>query len=98
MANVVPCEGNDELDGAKGAYVKVVAPAVSESEFREKVASAFLSDNFLIKNLEEIETFSHFAEKHSATEDIKELAEQAEGSGSVVFDTFHTYDHDETLN
>ena len=49
LAEVVACEGNDELEGAKGAYVKVLALASSPAEFRERVVSAFLAIDFQLK-------------------------------------------------
>ena|SRR5581483_7691562 len=98
LANVVPCEGNGELGNAKGAYVKVFALASSPSEFKEKIAAAFLTMDFELKDVEEIETFTSFDHKYSASQDFHELAEQAQSDNNVVFDTFHVYEHDETVN
>jgi hypothetical protein len=98
LADVVPCQGNHELGDSKGAYVKVVAPALSDSDFSEKVAEAFLSCDFLVKNLEDVQTFVDYLEKRSVPDDLKDLAKQAQVDESVLFGTFHAYDKDETLN
>jgi hypothetical protein len=98
LVDVVPMPGNNELTGAKGAYVNFIAYASNADEFLSIANAEFTSLEFYVKNIEDAEPLSRRLEIHSLSHELFSLAEDVKRSGSVGFGTFHAYDEDEAIN
>jgi hypothetical protein len=82
---------NDILDGAKGAYVNIVAPAASEKDFYHQVEKAVKSLDLNLVNIDDAEPLSQRMTDYQVDEEIEKIAQEATEQNSLRFGTFHTF-------
>lgn len=90
--------GNNELENAKGAYVNAIVLADGIDSYRIKVKEELSMLSFYVVEMEDIELFSDRKNKYSISEELNEIAENAENTGNVSFGIFHSYEEDEESN
>lgn len=90
--DVIPDEGNDVLDGARGAVVNVVALASSEADYLALVRSTMSEYGFTVVHHEEV---MPLADRPKSKQLVPELAALARGltpEYPIQFDEFQSYD------
>lgn len=92
LAHVKPKLGNDLLDGARGAFVPVLALASNVNEFTSRAMSLLRKYDFHVVEIEDIEPLK-IRLAHSAIDNaIVNLASNISEDNYVVFSSFETYD------
>jgi hypothetical protein len=78
-----------------GAFVNALGMAEDLTAFEEKVKSALDAMDLEAVSIDDVEAFDQRALRHKLDEDLIELAREARESNEVMFDTFHTYPHED---
>lgn len=95
LVDVGPMPGNDSLEGAKGALVNVIACVKNRAEFDQAATRELAAYQFFIRSMKNVRPLSA---DDQISDELRQLAEQAETPGQVEFGAFHSYEEDETLN
>ncbi len=82
---------NDILDGARGAYVNIVAPATSEKDFHHQVEKAVKSLDLTLVNIDDAEPLSQRMTGYQIDEELEKIVKEATEQNSLRFGTFHTF-------
>ena len=90
MARVVPDSRHSNiLNGAKYAYVNIVAYASSDDEFKQSVKDALANLGFILEKLEDVELFEMLTARAQPALSIFFLVEQLKLDKKLQFGTFH---------
>jgi len=92
LAHVKPNPGNDLLDGARGAFVPVLALASCVEEFTSKVMGLLRKYNFRIPEIEDIEPLKIRLARGPVDSAIVKLASSISEDNNVAFSSFETYE------
>jgi hypothetical protein len=95
LVELRPRPGNDELDGAPGAYTNAVTRAADELEFRAKVAEVFGDLAYDVVHVSEIEPAAHRAARDALSETLLEAARRAPHADGVFWDTYYVFEKDD---
>jgi hypothetical protein len=87
---VVPNEGNNDLDGAKGAVVNAVGFADSVNEFVELSTQYLINSAFEVIEVEDVELFDFKSKDNSKS--VLNMAKKVKQDKSIELDTFYTFD------
>jgi hypothetical protein len=91
LVNVIPQLGSSTLsNGAKGAFVNVLAFAGSDSEYESVVQAALSTLELLAVEFEDVELFNRLTTE-GASDDLQALAKDIRSMRAVAFGTFHNY-------
>jgi hypothetical protein len=82
---------NGLLDGAKGAYVNVLAMANDSFDFIEKVKKALANLELGFVQIEDVEPFSERSKYYEMDENIINLAIEVSKTKELCFGNFHTF-------
>ena len=97
LVNVRKVDPTAEILGEREyAYVNVVGPGSSVSDFSVAINAAADAIGLMVLEIEEPELFAERTERVYVDPELHELSEEAEDSGTVQFGTFHTYPSQET--
>lgn len=91
LASVSPVDARHEWLINKGAFVNILACAVTEVDFIERIKESSAHHGYFIADLEEVRTVQP-NEIYSLESRTQEAAHKAMQSNNVEFSTFHTYD------
>jgi len=91
LAKVSSIPGANLLDGAKGAYVNILAIASTSSEFKAKAKKAVEDLGLNFNQIEDIEIFSERIKNYELTGIIKNLAKEVNKTKELRFGNFHTF-------
>jgi len=91
LAQVSSRPGNGLLEGAKGAYVNVLAIANNASDFTDKVKKAVTDLGLDFVLVEDVEPFSERSENYEINESIINLAIEVNETKELRFGSFHTF-------
>jgi hypothetical protein len=92
LAKVSNIPGQNLLNGAKGAYVNILAMASSSSDFKDKVKKSVIDLGLNLLHIEDVELFSERSKNYEITESIKNLAKEVSETKELRFGNFHTFD------
>ena len=92
LVEVNPLPESTILGDGEGAFVHALALASSLREYEEAVKTALTEDLLLGIEFQEVELFSERAAKQDVSERLKELADETQLTGDVLFDDFHIYE------
>jgi hypothetical protein len=93
LAEVVPSEGCRLLGEAQGAFVNVLAWAISGRDFYAKVDKAVAGLELKLTDLEDSEPFSRRSAKWEVNEEILRMVDTAnEEPSNIVFGAFHKWE------
>lgn len=84
--------GNEILNDSTGAFVIVLASALSARDFTNKVKENIESMGLEFIQIEDVELFSERAEKNELDKNIINLAIEVIETGEIRFGDFHTFD------
>jgi hypothetical protein len=91
MVQVIPINGNNQLDSAKGAFVNVAYKAGSKQEFLGLIKDTFLRQNFMVKEIDDVgmltDNNADNPEKISLLNDMQDY--------DYSWGDFHTYEEEE---
>jgi len=93
----MPRNGEDLLEGARGAFVNAVGPAPSSTEFEHRLRELVANLGFELIDLDDLELMSERQSKYALTEELREVADLSEASGEIELGSFHTYDDADDL-
>lgn len=97
LAHVMPRDGNDLLEGARGAFVNAVGPAASATEFEQRVRELVAGLGFELVEIDDLDLISERRSKDELSEELQELANLAAATGKINLGSFHTYDNADDL-
>lgn len=81
------------LQGAKNAFVQVIAHSHSKQVFRKKVAQALDEMGIKLIRLEDVEVFNKRIKKFEVDSKLLDLADDiVNNKAEICFGAFHTYD------
>ena len=83
--------GHDVLDGAKGAYVNVVALADDESGFRNLVRSTMNEYNLKAREISDLGPTEERISRGDLVPDLHALVERLSIQSPIQFDEFQAY-------
>ena len=98
LVNVIPLPGNNDLLGAKGAYVNVLALASNSDDFRAVVNSEFSAHKFYVVSIEDVERLAERVKHSPLDQELCAIADDVMRTGNIGFGAFHAYQEDETLS
>lgn len=81
----------DLLEGAKGAYVNVLAWVNSVMAYRKEVSAFLKHEGFLVKAIKDVEPYEKRRQEYIVKPRINKLAKQVQRSRIIHCDEFHTY-------
>lgn len=84
--------GNKILNNSTGAFVNVLASALSARDFTNKVKETIESMGLEFIQIDDVELFSERAEKNELDKNIIKLAIEVIETGEIRFGDFHTFD------
>ena len=87
----------DIMSGREYAYVNVVGPGHSVSDFSVALNAAADALGLMVLEIEKPELFEERTRRVLVRPELHELADEAEENGEFQFDTFHTYPKDTDL-
>lgn len=93
LVGVVPLEGNVCLEGAKGAYVNVLAFVSTAQEYQQAVTQAVREIRLFAFEFDEIERFEDRSDREPLDESLSVLADETRRSGQVGFHEFHCFEN-----
>ncbi|TQV67011.1 hypothetical protein FKG94_26445 [Exilibacterium tricleocarpae] len=91
LAEVTPKQGNDILKGAEGAYVNVIALAISEEEYTSIVKSELLKYGFNTLAIGNIELLSDRRKTSVVDDELLDLASLINEENIAQFDEFQAF-------
>lgn len=94
LVGVKPQPANDLLEGAKGAFVNILAFVSSETEYVESIKRVLEAMNFDVFQIENIEPIKIRQSRVVVEKYLCELADQVENTGEAAFGTFHTFENE----
>ena len=83
--------GHDVLDGAKGAYVNVVALADDESGFRNLVRSTMNEYNLKVRGISDLGPTEVRISRGDLVPELHALVERLSSQSPIQFDEFQAY-------
>jgi hypothetical protein len=92
LAHVRPKVGNNLLEGARGAFVPILALADGIDDFVAITTTRLEAYDFEVIEIEDIEPFKDRLSKSDVEDEIKALAERLSDEDPVVMDAFQAYD------
>ncbi len=97
LAHVVPQNNKYEiLDGAKGAYVNVLALASSKDEYVKIITKTLEDYEFMVSSVEDINLLSYLQQSgREFDSEILQLVDRLSDNYPVQFDEFQSYEEDE---
>jgi len=94
LVNLVPNEGNDDLEGAKGAHVNILTFAEDEDDYRKLVKFAAYEHHYSVRKIKDIELFDKRTKTYQVEDSIKSLAEKVKETGKTYFGEFYVYENE----
>ena len=91
LVHVKARKGNDSLDGADGAFVPMLALALSSGDFVSMSTIQLNSYDFDVIEVEDIERYEDRLKHFEVDENIKDLAHRVSERDPVVMDVFQAY-------
>jgi hypothetical protein len=95
LVNLVPNEGNNDLKGAKGAYVNILAFAKSDANYRTLVKFASHEHNYSVKKIQDVELFDMRTKNYEVDEYLISLSKKVAKTGRTHFGEFYVYKEDD---
>ena len=83
--------GHDVLDGAKGAYVNVVALSDDESGFRNLVRSTMNKYNLKVREISDLGPTEERISRGDLVPELHALVERLSSQSPIQFDEFQAY-------
>lgn len=97
LAHVMPGDGDDLLEGARGAFANAVGAAASPAEFETRLRNLVASLGLELVEIDDLELMSERASKEGLSDELRELSSRAEATGNISLGSFHTYDEADDL-
>ncbi|MCA9407942.1 MAG: hypothetical protein H6755_06360 [Candidatus Omnitrophica bacterium] len=95
LVNLVPKEGNNDLEGALGAYVNILAFAEDEESYKKLVEFAAYEHEYDVEEIKDVELFEKRVSNFEVEDDIKILAEKVKETEKTHFGEFYVYENEE---
>ena len=92
LAHVKPKPGNGLLDGAKGAFVPVLAWASNADEFVSRAMDLIGGYDFHVVEIEDIESFKTRLARSPIDKDVVALASSINKDNTAAFASFEAYE------
>ena len=95
LVNLIPGGGNKDLEGAKGAYVNILAFAENEEDYRNLVKFAAYEHNYSIRKIKDVESFATRIKNYEIDEALLKLSKKVQETGKTHFGEFFVYENEE---
>jgi hypothetical protein len=91
LAHVQPKQGNELLEGAKGAFVPVLGLASTLTEFSDALIILLESYSFNVLEVEDIELYADRIKSFNIDSELQNLVTTLNESEPIVLSTFEAY-------
>ena len=95
LVGLRPRKGNDSLGDARGAFVRFLALATDETEYKREMHAALDEFRFDFDEVSEVERYRQFVGREGADGELAELARKVSADGYSRFGEFFPYEADD---
>jgi len=91
LAHVKPKQGNDALQGAKGAFAPILSMATDVNSFISTATSFLNAHGFEVIEMEDVQIFEERCRDADVDEELMTLAQNLSETDPVQIDIFQSY-------
>ena len=92
LVNLMPNAGNEDLKGAKGAYVNILAFAESVEDYKNVVKFAAYEHDYTIQEIKDVELFDVRSKNFEIDDDLINLSKKVAETRKTHFGEFFIYE------
>lgn len=94
LVGLTPRQGNRMLEGAKGAFVNVVAFVSDADQYRQQVTCALNETDFDVFDIDDVEPFDDRRSSYEVDDAIIALADECQKDHAISLGAFYPFTED----